>query len=363
MRWFILHIIFLLSVTGQPAYSLPLSCSEHTCKIVLLGNSYSLFNHLPSILRNLARYSDKVVYIDEYLVENTGLSDWVQSTEVENLLYDKEYDYAILQGSGAGTAYPDYYQQEKVFESLQKLKEKIIENWDSTNIVFIMPWAFEDGMTWLGGWTDDYKDMQLKIYDNTLRYCNELDIIIAPIGWAWLHVLEEKNYPLHYLHMEDYNHPSPAGSYLMACVVYSVIFLESPAGITYFALLPEQEGKYFQKIASDIVFRNPTNWNLLDVDIPLIVNDIKTERLHLNQNYPNPFNTLTTIEFETEKEGFIELALFNEYGHKCYEIINEYMMPGKYSVIFEGTCLPEGIYYYSLKTGYEMVTRRMILIH
>jgi len=361
MERLIIYIISLLFSISQSASSLNLSVSGDTCNILFLGNSYSLYNHLPSLVRNLANYSGKVVHIDDYMVENTGLSDWAQSIDVEVLINDQEWDYAVLQGSGAGTAYPEYYSHARVFESLEILKEKISSKYDSTKIIFTMPWAFEDGMTWLAGWTDDYEDMQLKIYDNTLKYCNELNLIIAPVGWAWYRVLEEQAYPLHYLHMEDYNHPSPRGSYLMACVIYSVIFLESPAGITYFAFLPANEARYFQSVAKEVVFRSPTTWNL--PDIQLGTGEMRSTGLHLNQNYPNPCETTTRINFETETAGFIELSLFNEYGYKCYEMINEYMLPGKYSVIFELTCLPDGIYFYSLITENQIVTKTMMLVH
>ena len=85
-----------------------------------------------------------------------------------------------------------------------------------------MAWAFEDGMTWYQDWTDTYEDMQLKIYDTVLEYAEEIGFMIAPVGWSWYKVLEELDYPLHYLHMGDWNHPSLKGSYLMACMARRV---------------------------------------------------------------------------------------------------------------------------------------------
>ncbi|MBN1388538.1 MAG: hypothetical protein JW965_08845 [Bacteroidales bacterium] len=95
----------------------------------------------------------------------------------------------------------------------------------------------------------------------------------------------------------------------------------------------------------------------------LIADDIKPDKIDLGQNIPNPCDTITRIEFETYKEGFVELCLFNEYGYKCYEMVTDYLQPGKYSVIFDVKCLPDGIYFYCLRTGEEILVRRMILIH
>ena len=66
-----------------------------------------------------------------------------------------------------------------------------------------MPWAFEDGMVWYNGWTDDYFDMQQIIYDKTLQMADNIDFIIAPVGWAFKPVMEENN-SLHYLYLSDF---------------------------------------------------------------------------------------------------------------------------------------------------------------
>ena len=128
-------------------------------------------------------------------------------------------------------------------------------------MIFCMPWAFEDGMLWKG-WDDDYEDMQIKIYNNTLKYSKEVGFGIAPVGWAWNTVLKEKNDTLHYLHLSDWNHPSLRGSYLMACVIFSTIFQESCCGISFYSELPKENAKCFQIIASDIVLNSTTLWNL-----------------------------------------------------------------------------------------------------
>jgi hypothetical protein len=117
-------------------------------------------------------------------------------------------------------------------------------------------------MTWVPGWTDTYSDMQLEIYNNTLLWADSLDFVVTPVGWAWNKVLTEKNFPLHYLHMSDWNHPSLKGSYLMACTIYSTIFKESTELISYYGGLSNNEANYFQEVASDIVLNNLVKWNI-----------------------------------------------------------------------------------------------------
>jgi hypothetical protein len=192
------------------------------------------------------------------------LFDHASSSTTESKINELDWDYVILQGVGTNTAYPDYFTDHPVYPALVTIKDKISQNCESTKIIYCMPWAFEDGMTWYQDWTDTYEDMQIKIFATTLNYSEKIGFIIAPVGWAWYTVLEEQDYPLHYLHMSDWNHPSLKGSYLMACVIFSTLYLESSVGLSYFGGLLKEEANYFQSVASHTVLSNLSLWNIVD---------------------------------------------------------------------------------------------------
>lgn len=82
----------------------------------------------------------------------------------------------------------------------------------------------------------------------------------------------------------------------------------------------------------------------------------------LNQNYPNPFITETRISFKLAMSGFVSLKVFNIEGKEVSTLVNEEMEPGSYTVMFDATGLPGGVYYYCLKTGDENDTRSMVLL-
>ena len=104
--------------------------------------------------------------------------------------------------------------------------------------------------------------MQLIIYENTLQLSDDVGFSIAPVGWAWNTVLKEKNYPLHYLHLSDWNHPTLKGSYLMACAIFSTVFQENSTGNPFYSNLIEENAIYLQRIASNTVINNIDLWNL-----------------------------------------------------------------------------------------------------
>ncbi len=190
------------------------------------------------------------------------LSDHLKREDTNNKVKAKKWDYVILQGVGRLIANPDIFTNNSIYYSVETLKNKIFFNHNSTKIIFCMPWAYEDGMAWKDGWTDLFPEMQKAIYENTLKYAEEIGFMVAPVGWVWYAVLEEKNYPLHYLHLPEWNHPSLKASYLMACVIYSTIFQERATDNNYYAGIPEEDAAYFQGIASDIVLEDIELWRI-----------------------------------------------------------------------------------------------------
>ncbi|MFC2132880.1 DUF4886 domain-containing protein, partial [Bacteroidota bacterium] len=229
--------------------------NERALKILFIGSSYFAYNNLPQLFKDLVVKSGKNV--DIYTEVTSGyLGDHAYYSSTDSKIKEQKWDYVILQGVGSLMAYPDYYTHHPVYSALQILKQKIISNCNTTKMVYCLPWAFEDGMTWVQGWTDDYADMQLKIYIRTLQYANDIGFVIAPVGWAWNTVLADLAYPLHYLHLSDWNHPSLKGSYLMACTIYSTVYQEECTDIPFYSSIDKQDARYFQDIASNTVMYN-----------------------------------------------------------------------------------------------------------
>jgi hypothetical protein len=83
----------------------------------------------------------------------------------------------------------------------------------------------------------------------------------------------------------------------------------------------------------------------------------------LAQNYPNPFNPTTNIGFTTAKSGKATLDVYSVTGQKIARLFNGLAQQGKtYQVIFDGTSLAAGIYFYKLNIGGSQEIRKMALI-
>lgn len=82
----------------------------------------------------------------------------------------------------------------------------------------------------------------------------------------------------------------------------------------------------------------------------------------LSQNYPNPFNFSTSIDLVILKDSFISLRVHDALGNNVATLVNKELPAGNYNFKFKATGLASGIYYYSLNTGRNYLSRKMILL-
>jgi len=82
----------------------------------------------------------------------------------------------------------------------------------------------------------------------------------------------------------------------------------------------------------------------------------------LYQNYPNPFNPSTTISYSISEIEFVTLKVYDVLGNEITTLVNEEKPIGNYQVEFDATNLASGIYFYRLRAGDFIKTKKMILM-
>ena len=104
--------------------------------------------------------------------------------------------------------------------------------------------------------------------------------------------------------------------------------------------------------------------NVLDwenpVGIPNNLSPIPTEFI-LRQNYPNPFNSSTTISYSKPEPGNVILKIYNLLGNEIHKFENKFQDAGTYSINFNASDLPSGIYFYRIRIGEFWETKKFIL--
>jgi len=86
----------------------------------------------------------------------------------------------------------------------------------------------------------------------------------------------------------------------------------------------------------------------------------------LYQNYPNPFNPVTSIQYAISSRQFITLKVYDVLGNEIATLVNEEKTAGEYEVEFNSVSgirdLVSGIYFYQLRSGEFIQTKKMMLL-
>jgi len=89
---------------------------------------------------------------------------------------------------------------------------------------------------------------------------------------------------------------------------------------------------------------------------------INQRAFNLYQNYPNPFQTITNIQYSMNKSGIVRLTVYDMFGRNIKNLVNNYQIPGVYSVCFEADLYSEGIYQYLLEVDDQWIESRKMII-
>ena len=117
-------------------------------------------------------------------------------------------------------------------------------------------------------------------------------------------------------------------------------------------------------------WRSGSNSDVYAQRVPTGVADVSaapTISTSLAQNIPNPFNPVTSITFSVAVPGEVSLRIYDVAGRVLRTLVEGWREPGVYKEIWDGgaddgSVLPSGVYFYSLKTGELVVTHKMVLL-
>ena len=84
--------------------------------------------------------------------------------------------------------------------------------------------------------------------------------------------------------------------------------------------------------------------------------------LSLYQNYPNPFNPSTTISYSLPEQSNVRIEIYNILGEKAETVYEGMRDAGEYSVVWDASKFPSGIYFARLGAGRWSETTKMVLL-
>jgi photosystem II stability/assembly factor-like uncharacterized protein len=87
----------------------------------------------------------------------------------------------------------------------------------------------------------------------------------------------------------------------------------------------------------------------------------------LRQNYPNPFNPTTNIGYAVASKKYVNIKVYDVLGREVRELVNEFKEAGRYLVVWNGlnnfgNASASGVYFYVMRAGTHLETKRMVLL-
>ncbi|MCU7492671.1 MAG: T9SS type A sorting domain-containing protein [Ignavibacteria bacterium] len=82
----------------------------------------------------------------------------------------------------------------------------------------------------------------------------------------------------------------------------------------------------------------------------------------LSQNYPNPFNPSTVINYDIPKASKVSLRVYDILGKEIAALVDGYKEMGRYSVQFNASSLPSGMYIYEIRANNFIKSGKMLLL-
>jgi len=83
---------------------------------------------------------------------------------------------------------------------------------------------------------------------------------------------------------------------------------------------------------------------------------------YLSHNFPDPFNPSTKIRYTLPQTSNVVIKIFDVLGNEIETLVNEERPVGTYEITWYAEGLPSGVYFYQLKAGNYIDTKKMILL-
>ena len=241
-----LFLIFIISFRLSASYEVDLP----NTKVLFVGNSYlyyndSLHNHVKRMaFERFPDIQDKFIYKSSTI---GGASSWHHNFEhllnSKNIGVKESFDLLILQG---GSSEPLSKKSRARFKDTVKQVKEIAEK-HGTKLALYMTHAYvPPDKRYKANMIDDISSLYIDAGKIN-------DLVIIPVGIGFKNAYEAD--PKIKLHNIDGTHPSLLGTYLAACIVYGVLYGDSPLGLeyNYNNKISEKEKLFIQTIAQNTV--------------------------------------------------------------------------------------------------------------
>ena len=217
--------LITIGVAIGPAHADP----PEPLRVLFVGNSYTRFNDLPRMVRRISREVPEARPLRTRRLTAPGYTlqrHWDRG-RAQRHIESGRYDFVVLQGNSLSP-----------IEAPTELRESVsrfagLADENGARVVLFETWArHENHRLYRRSEELDGPDAMLDRIERVyLTLGEELHAPVAPVGRAWHEARREV--PRARLHRADGTHPSIAGTYLSACVLYATLTANDPRQVRW----------------------------------------------------------------------------------------------------------------------------------
>lgn len=220
------NILFLISLLFLTNCSF---AQEKITHILFLGNSYTYYNGLPSLISDMALRENKNVVVTQITRGGELLEEYAVSAMVKETIEKGNFDFVVLQEQSTA---PLFQPEQVTYPAIRTLAKLIRDN--KAEPILFMTWAREYGDSirtkMLPGkfYYDvfaSFDEAQDSLANSYLKIGKEINAKVAPAGLVWKEIF--RRHPDLVLWRPDHNHPTETGSVIAAYSIFATIFDES----------------------------------------------------------------------------------------------------------------------------------------
>ena len=116
---------------------------------------------------------------------------------------------------------------------------------------------------------------------------------------------------------------------------------------------------------SDHLFSYEGSFKLVEVDAAnseKFISVILPSKTSLKQAYPNPFNPSTTFSYVLAETKEVDLSVYSITGQLVESLVNNQQDAGSYTLVWDASLQPSGIYFLRLHAGHETFSQKLMVI-
>ena len=263
----ITFLIFYIILFATSAYC------QQTKKVLFIGNSFTRYNNMPQTVKKMCDNAKEQVNIEQVTVDGYNLIYYYtykqdsENTAIEKIL-SKDWDIVVLQDAPVPLLIPEerkYWYEPAIikFDSIIKSKHArtfLFQNYSLDNLPFKYchpsfvvertARRFDSNISIKTGCCSDSFVNSQHEFDTleavTKNIANKIHATTVKVGYAF--ELYKKKFPATSLYTVG-NHPTPIGSYLIACMFYISITGKKANTIKYYSSLTEDTCMQIQSVA------------------------------------------------------------------------------------------------------------------